>query len=440
MKKLRSLVLVGMATVVLTSTAKADDNYVFGRGRAQAGSITEARPNQDTITDLHLDGIPEIGFAHVTPTSQLTLSYTLTAALHSEYASTLGQNLSLSDSTDLTPRTSVTFTAYAARSTLSSILLTQPASAGTAGLFPSTTTTIVTAGANQDLTHELSPRLRFDEETSANAYKALYPAVPSSSSYLSLGGGLERIWENDGLGGSLLSTYVHSKPDPAIASEQTLLVISGGPRWRRDWSRDVSSFVEAGASMVESLASSSDPYFAPWARARLLYRTEDIRLTFLATTGMTPNPLTGQLVQAHGGSINGTTPLSLSAHLFLEGSLGYTHGRVIDRRDPSRDLTYDSGLADVGLVWELTPYLETYVRYTLVAQGGAAASGDDPSFTRNSVLVGLQISSRPLITRSGAREGGQPATPQRVDRTDHGTHDTVTGNAPPTDTPARDAD
>ena len=448
---MKTLVGAALCLTVLewSAAARADETYLFGNARAQAGLITEARKGRDLLKDVHLDGIPQIGITRATPTSQLSLSYTLTAAAHTAYSSELGHQLHLIDAMDLSQRTNLSLGANASRMTLGNMFLTQPASAGTSGLFPATTTTIVSVGANQGLTHDVSPRVRLDEEASATAFKTLYPAPPSKSYYASLGGGLERVWQNDGLGGSVHAGFANAEAPPA--PEQSLLVLTAGPRWRRDWSPTINTLFEAGASMVQSVSRSSDPYFAPLARGNLLYTTEDVTLTLLGSTSVSPNPLTGQLVQAHEGSIHAITPLSLPSHIFLEGSVAYTHGKLIDRIEPDKNQDYDTVLADLGLIWELNPYLEAYARYTFVSQTGAAATGQDQSFSRNSVLIGVQVSSRPLITRGGSRTGGlagQQGPAQRVDRADRPARGAAPApepeppnrNAEPTFVPPRDDD
>jgi hypothetical protein len=413
--------------VVLWPTAAwADDVALVARGKAETGVITEARPKFATLTDYHVDAIPEAALYWATQKSQLSLSYTFTAAIHTAYASQTGHRLALQASTELSSRTTLNGGVSASRTTLGNIFLSQPTAAGNAALIPnSTRTSIVTADVNQGLNHELTSNVRLDQEATATAYKTEAPTPPLTSLYASLGGGIERFWDTDAVGAGALVGVARVNATPPI-SDQSLLLISAGPRWRRDWSKSWATLISVGGTLVESLSDGGPPFWGPTAHAQVNYQTETSQITLGLNTGLTPNPLTGQIVQSDDATIHGVTPISLPEHVFVEATVGYTHGRLIDAVHPRLDNDYDNLLTDLGVIWELTPFIELFARYTLIAQAGKApALGQDLGFFRNSALVGISLSTRPLPSRGATPGGGGAgeqrvpvANPIRVDRTD----------------------
>jgi hypothetical protein len=417
-----SAVAICGALVTLASNAGAQLALVE-RVRVQGGYIAETRPTpRSRVDDVHVGAIPELSLLWGAPTTQLSLTYAFTGTLHSEYASEIANHLSLQGAFEVSRRTTLVLTGTAAQTTLNNLLLSQPASASSTGLFPTGGTTLLTANVGEGISHELSPRVRFEQQATASVFKTLDPSPPLESFNGILGGGIERVWRNDGLGaeGSVGYAIVRTAPP---TPEQKFITGTLAPRWRHDWSRSVSSLVAAGGNALVSPVASTKPLVAPFARASLGYAVGDSTFDLLASTGVTPNPLTGQTVQAHQVSLHVVTPLSMHARLFVAGSAGYVHGTLIDRINLGNDNEFNSALSDLELVWQAAPLVQVYARYTFIAQvGDTNALGFNPSFVRQSFLIGVAISSRPVdgvAGRGGGGAGGvRTRLPQRVDRTD----------------------
>jgi hypothetical protein len=343
--------------------------------------------------------------------------------VHTFYQSEIANQLALNAAFQLSRRTTMVLAGSASQSTLNNILLNQPSAAATTTLLPSTSTTVVTANVGEGLTHELSPRVFVDQQATAIAFTTLAPSLPFDTLSVTLGGGVEHVWKYDGLGLQATVGYSTSRtlpPTPPLNNFTAALA----PRWRHDWSPSVTSLVAAGAAVLVNPDTNEPPIFAPSAQGTVSYVADDTTFEVTASTGFTPNALTGQTVRAHQGSVRGVTPVLRRARLYAGGSVGYVRGTLLDSRVRANDYDYDSVFSGADLVWQATPILQVYARYTFTGQvGEATLLGLNPSFLRESLLVGIALSSEPVDATAarGGRSGGAEGTarlPQRVDRSD----------------------
>jgi hypothetical protein len=421
-----SAVAICGALLVLAPCANAQTALIEG-ARVQAGYIHETRPATPAVDDLSIGVLPELTLLSIAPRTRLSLTYALAGILHSFYASEIDNSLTLQAAFDVSKRTTLTLSAYAAQTTLNNYLLTQPAA--TTGAAIAGGTTVITTGVGQALSYELSPRVRVDELTSATYFKTLPPSVQLDSFNGTLGGSIERSWVKDGLGLEATAGYSNVNAT-APTPDQSYVLGTLAPRWRHDWSRTVSSLVAAGASALLTPDGSADPLVLPFARGSLLYTPGDSTFELVAATGITPNLLTGQTLQSTDVSLRALTPISTRAQLFLVGSVGYSHGNLVDRVTPANQYGFDSGLGDAELLWQVSPYVQLFGHYSIIAQdaaidASAIASGFTPSFVRNSFLLGIALFSRSAAQGGGGGGGGaggapdvETRFPQRVDRTD----------------------
>jgi hypothetical protein len=420
-----SAVAICGALLTLAPSARAQATLVEGL-RIQGGAIAERRPAPTApVEDYHIGVTPQLALLFGGPSTRLTLTYSFTGTLHTVYPSEIANVLSLSAAFELSPRTLLVLTGTAAQTTLNTFLLTQPAATAGTTVFPSTSTTLVTTTLTEGLSHQLSPNVVVDEQANVILFTTLAPSPPLDTLSTTLGAGIERIWRDDaiGIGASAGFTTVRALPPAPV---QNFLTGTLAPRWRHDWSRSVTSLLSAGASvLLNPDAIEKPPILAPFARGSVAYGIDDTTFDLVVSTGLSPNPLTGQILRAHQASLHGVTPLSLQARMFIGATAGYARGTLIDPVNRANDNDFETVFTDADLVWQATPRLQVYGRYTFIGQvSNTNAVGFNPSFLRDSVLIGIALSSQP-VTTGGGRGGktgiseAQPARlPQRVDRAD----------------------
>lgn len=422
-----AIAIFGAFVTTLSSTAAAQVS-LLERVRVQGGFLTEQRPApQERLDDWHIGVLPEITLASVTPTSELSLTYGFSGVFHTTYPNQTAHSLSLNGRFELSRRTVLVTSAFVSKTTLTNLLLTQPASRSPTTLLPmGTSTDVVTSTVGQGLAHEASPYVRLEQHATATFFTSLPPAAPMDSFAGTVGGSAERVWERDAIGPEASVGYSIVRAAPPFPN-QDFILFNGGPHWRHDWSRSLSSLVAGGVSGLVSPNGSAQSVIAPFGRGSLLYTLESgASATLNVSTGITPNPLTGQAIRAHQASLRIFVPISRDADIYAAGTIGYMRGGLIDlRRD--NDQTFHSANSDLELTWRPTEVVEIYGRYTFLAQimDDASAVNALPSFLRDSFLVGVALASHPADYASrrrargriGPREDGSQF-PQRVDRAD----------------------
>jgi hypothetical protein len=437
-----SAIAVCVALVAVSGHADADP-AVAERLRVQGAYVTETQPApQRRVHDVFVSAVPELSLVWQSRGSVVNLMYSLTGTLHPfSGASEIANRLALLSSFSVSKQTTLNLGAMAAQTSVTNLFISQPATGSTIAVFPPAGARLITAQATQAIAHELTPRLRLDQQTDATFTTTLAPSPPLDTFTFGAGLGLERMWRYDGVGVETRAIYavVRTAPPTPVQKVATTTL---GPRWRHDWSRSLSSLVTVGGTLVSRLDSGVEPVVAEYARGSLLYTVDETSAGLTVGTGVVPNPLTRQLVHAHSASVYCATPLSRRARVYAGGSVGVQRANLIDPPPANTDVRFDSVLTDVEVTWAVSPLVQIFGRYQFFAQfGESTAVGANPSFLRDLFLVGVQLSSRPpMNARAGRSSVMEPevvtGVPQRVDRSDAATDSTVQETSPPEgDTP-----
>jgi len=423
MLRLSAIAICGALLTTISSTAAAQVTLVE-RVRVQGGFLTEQRPApQPRIDDWHIGVLPEIALVAATPRSEVSVGYGFSGALHTSYPNQIAHTLSLNGRFELSPRTTLLTNAFLSKSTLTNLLLTTPTTQSPTTLLPTgTSTDTVTSTVGEALSYEVSPRVRAEQHATATFFTTLEPAPPLDSFGGLVGGSIERVWERDAIGPEATVGYSLIRAAPPFR-DQDFILGNAGPHWRHDWSQRVSTLVAVGAAGLVSPDGSAQS-FTPFARGSFLYTIDtDLGWSLTASTGVTPNPLTGQAIQAHQAALHAFAPISTEARLYGAATIGYLRGALVDLSGDN-DQSFHSANSDLELIWRPNDRIEVFGRYTFLAQimDDASAVGL-PSFLRDSFLVGFGLSSRPPELAAGrgrAGVGEGAGLPQRVDRGDAG--------------------
>ena len=417
-----AIAICGALLTTISSTAVAQVALVE-RVRVQGGFLTEQRPApQQRLDDWHIGVLPEISLVAVTPRSEVSVGYGFSGALHSSYPNQIAHSLSLNGRFELSQRTTLLTNAFLSKSTLTNLLLTTPTAQSPTTLLPTgTSTDTVTSTVGEGLSYEVSQRVRAEQHATATFFTTLEPAPPLDSFGGLVGGSIERVWEKDAIGPEATVGYSLIRAAPPFRNQDFILG-NAGPHWRHDWSRSISTLVAVGAAGLVSPNGSAQTVVAPFARGSFLYTIDtDLGWSLTASTGVTPNPLTGQVIEAHQVALHAFAPISTAARLYGAATLGYLRGTLVSLTGNS-DQGFHSANSDVELIWRPNDVIEVFGRYTFLAQimDDTSAVGL-PSFLRDSFLVGFGLSSRPPDLAAGrgrGRAGVGEGFPQRVDRGD----------------------
>ncbi|MBX3199660.1 MAG: hypothetical protein KF894_16110 [Labilithrix sp.] len=407
-----------LALTTLSQTAFAQGTLTETL-RVQAAFATEGLPPpQPRRDDVFVMATPELSYLWGKPDRAFSATYGVTGALHSlGGASELAQRLTLAAAFELTARTRLLLSAFAAQSSLSNLLISQPASATSVTLYPGLGTRLVTFGVAQGLSHELTPRVRVEQTADANLVTTIAPSPPLDAMVVGAGAAIERIWPRDGLGLETRASYATTQAVPPEPDRQFATIMLG-PRWRRDWSPSVGSLVNAGATSIFSVDPTAPPLLMPSARASIFYTRDEAAIDLTASTGVAPT-FTAQLAQAHQVALRGTTVLDRRRRISGSASIGYLNATLIDSANRANDVRFQAGLGDVEIAWQATALMRVFARYQVLAQVGEVIGGVNPSAIRDVFLVGMQISSRPPTVGAAAVTQGVPTTfPRRVDQSD----------------------
>src|SRR5262249_19358688 len=152
----------------------------------------------------------------------------------------------------------------------SNLYITNNAASRTLGLAPGSTSHIVTGRVQEELAYELTPRVRFDQRLDAQAFTTLAPTPPLDTFAATLHAGVERSWVKDALGVGAAGTYGVTRVTPP-APDQQFTTATVAPRWRRDWSPSINTYIEGGPTYVFSPDPSTRSFVSPAGRASILY-------------------------------------------------------------------------------------------------------------------------------------------------------------------------
>ena len=412
----------GIAGVLLLAgTARAQavvpgsNTELVERLRVQGGFITESRSAPTPRTDdVWIGVVPQLTLTLVARDFVATLDYQLVAAVHSlGDASEVANLVNASSQFDLSSRTRLLLSGSFAQSSLSNYLQNQPVQNRAIALGPVPGSRVITARLGQGLSHDISSRWRFEQTADAGVFTTLAPTPPIDSFTTNLGLALDHLWRNDAVGVEAHGGYGLTQVIPPLA-DQAYITVSSGPRWRRDWTPSFNSSVAAGGSVLIPTQTNAESRFGPFARASLLYTWAPTIVDLTYTTGFFPSVLSGQILQSHQVTLRGTTPISEHHRVYSGASIGYLHANLLDLQNAANDQTFDALLTDVDLTWQVHPLIGVFGRYQFITQiGEVTTAGLNPSFLRDTLFVGVQLSSQPTISAPVSS-----GFPQRVDGTD----------------------
>lgn len=415
------------ALLTLSASAGAEPTLTE-RLRLQGGYFTEARPApQERVDSIYLAAVPELALFWANPGSLFSLTYSLTGALTTQGGGTeLSNRLVATSMWDLSQRTTLLLSAEAAQSSFSNLLISNTAATSNVALFPSAANRVLTTRVSQGIGYEISPRLRFSQGADVGYITSIAPSPPLQTFQANARVGLERIWTSDGIGIDASVGYANTTA-PAPTPSQEVVMLTGSPHWRHDWTPTLSSTVAAGATIVYPVGDTQgDARLAPYGRAGLFYFWENTTFGVNYSVGITASPLTGQVIRSDQITANVLTPLSLHEHVTLGASAGVLRSHILDLNNPANEQKFDALMTDVDVTWQASGIVSLFARYQFLAQlGDVNVVGLNPSFLRDTFLVGVQFSSRPA--------GGDLVPtrfPQRVDGAD-GRGSVGGGSAPP---------
>jgi len=426
--------LVGAA--LLAGATRAEAQELTGRVRVLAGYLTEEYVEpQPRLHDVFTIATPEGTLFWGNAEDRRNLTYMLTGALHTQGGmSELAHRLMLTTTTRLGRRTVFNFSVGGVQSTLSNLLISTPFTTNVAGvprgtLLPSSSYRLLGGTVSESLLHELSPVWTLTQTANVNAFTTLSPTPPLVSFANDLGVAVERSFRTDAFGVGVGGGSIHARSD-APGGDIDLAFVNAGPRWRRDWSATLSSLVQPGVAVLFDPA-----IFYPSATASLLYtpggqasgagrdRASLERQAFAfsqgsvelsASTGIVPSPLTGQLTRSHMVTLGGRAPILLPARVFARASVGVMRAELLDPASRTATMAFSALHANVDVTWQVTELFQLFGHYQFIGQvGDATAAGVSPTFLRDMVMVGIQLSTRPPDA-----DAVNTRLPQRVDQSD----------------------
>ena len=406
--RLRALVTVA-ALVALPARARAQGGPT-ARVRYLGGYTHELPEVVGTSTHDYWAGVvPELSYLFAERRWSLRATYAFTAMVHTRNPAEIANRLTLISSYELSKRTTLLLSADANQTSLSNYLITRPLLDTSAVVVPTTNSRLLTATASEGLLWEASPSVLFGQGVNASYVTSLDPETRIDNVFVTGLVSLERTWKRDALGVELRGAYTNVDTPPIAA--QSFVTITAAPRWRHDLTPTLTSLVSAGASGVVSPDAQTEPVVTPFGRGALLYTLDASSLELSYAGGAAPNVLTGQMLVSHQVTLRGGMSLSDRYRVRAGGSVGYLHGSVLDLRNdapPAPDV--DAFLADVDVTWLATEWMQLFARGLFLAQDNGSEA---PTFIREAVIFGLQLSSR-----SPDGIAIPVRFPQRVDRGD----------------------
>ncbi len=355
---------------------------------------------------------PGAVFARSTPRALHRLSYQFTYNFFfvATRANTASNRLEYRGFYDLSPRTTLVVGSSAVES--------NPDTATTLGgtaILPGSTAFLSGTGEAL-LSHDIAPPWRTWQGLTLLGQTPLFDAVAPRTAELGARAGLERTLSEDALGIEARASYTVITGslliDGSPAPTQRQVVAAGVASWRRDWGRQWTSAVEAGAMRVERVTTGRG-FLAPIGAAALAYVNDvgDAELSYAHRT--TTNALLGQSLLVDEVRLRAGLPFSTSPALSFATSSSYQRGRLIDDQG-GLAAHLAALLLDAGLGWQAADALLVTLKYQYVQQWSDAEGPPLPlSFARNAVTLGATVKFPP-----DARMPRPYRAPRRIDRSD----------------------
>jgi hypothetical protein len=418
-------IAIGAALLTLTLSPTATAQVLTERLRVQGGFNTQLFPAPTPRReDAWVGAVPGLTLFVGKPEALFSVSYQLTAAPHwitqgtSSESNEIDHFGTLAGAFELSTKTHLLVAATVAHSTLTNVLIINPAAATQLSLLPAAPTRILSLRADQSLLHDLSPDVKLDESANVASFKPLPSPSTFGSISTSLGGGIERLWGRNGVGGEVRAGYSSVVGTPPVPDQQSF-TFSAGPRWRRDWSAEFNTVLSAGATVVVSPDRGTKPILAPRALATAQYAWSTTTLALTASAEIAPSLLTLLLTRTERVGLHGSQILSERHHVVLGSSVSLARANILDLTGGAETVSFNNVLTDVDLTWTPLPVMDVFARYQFIAQiGDVTTAGVNPSYLGDTFLVGVQLASRP----PGGGPGGAGAVPttfsERVDQRD----------------------
>ena len=404
--------VLGAALACSPRAAGAQTGF-SARARFLGGYTHQSPAAFGSAHDLWAGVLPELSYLALDdPRGLLRFTYAFTGTLHTRDATEIANRLTVESAYELSSRTTLLLSAEAYQTSLTNYLVTQPVIDNPVVVLPSVNTRLLTSSLREALAWEASPDVTLGETIDATSVRSLDPEMDIDNVFVSGGVSAERTWKVDGLGAEVRGGYasLHTAPLP----DQRFVTLTGAPRWRRDYTPELSSSLSGGASVVLGPDGNARTIVVPYARAALLYGLGPTLAELSYFGGAQPSALTGQMLRSHSVTLRGTTPLSQREAVVLGGSVGGMHGAIIDLRpDAAPTDDFDAVLANADVSWAATSWLQVFVRGLVTAQTGAGAV---EASVREAVTVGVQLSTSPgtvIPLRLPQRVDGSDRTPLR---------------------------
>jgi hypothetical protein len=397
------------ALIALPGAATAQSGLV-GRVRYMGGYTHETPAVLGSAHDWWTGVVPEVGYLYTDdPRLLLRATYAFTAAVHTRNATEIGNRITVVSAYEISNRTRLLLSLDANQTSLSNYLITRPATDTPILVLPGSNSRLLTTAAGETLTWDASPSWVLGQTLEAVYVMSLDPDVELRNFFANAVLSADRTWQSDALGVELRTLYTSLEAPPLPQGQ--FVTITPAPRWRHDYTRELSSSLSGGPSLIISPDDDTRPLLAAYARAALLYNFEPSSLELSYVHSTIPSVLTGQLLRSHVVTLRAATALSEREQVFLGGSVGYLRGSVVDLREnplPTNDI--DAALADIDLTWQATSWLQLFARGLFSARDSSQAV--EP-FIREAAIIGLQLSTQ---APDGVRIPLRSA--QRVDRGD----------------------
>ena len=257
----------------------------------------------------------------------------------------------------------------------------------------------------------------FREAVGAGLQTPIFPGIEAPTSFeLSTRLSADRRLRHHAVGVEVGADYsiIDNSVDSTgrVLGVQSQILLPMLARWRYDWSRRITSEVNAGAVHVRKITSDAN-FWQPTGLALIAYTQRDGDADVSYRRTVRTDLFLGNTFLIDEFALHGSLPLDKHATVVLDASGGYQQARLIDL-DGELATELDIWLADVGGWWRVRDHLRLGLRYQHINQTSGAELPPLPlSFVRNTILATAALEYPPdeRMPRAYRR-------PRRVDRDD----------------------
>ncbi len=396
---------IALASLTLGILSRAGPASADPKLQAVGGTSVGYSDNIQSVPDKPVPGVPPkaagafvlvspgVVLASASPRVIHRLSYLFSYDVYFQQddASTASNQLEYRGFFDLSPRVNLLAGAAAMQTNQYNTFMLAPPGAGAVNATPSGSGNFLSATADELLSIDLGPDLRGREGLGVAEDTPLFGSVAPRTFVGNGRLGLDRAFRSDAVGVEARAEY--SIIDGSFAfdgqpqGQQQQLVATSVALWRRDWTRELSSRLEAGALWVQRV-NTGHHFWEPAGTAALAYTTDygDAEIAYDHT--VTTNLMLGQTFLVDEVRLRGSVPLTKKREVTLSASAGYQLGQVLDD-NLTLAARVDAILADVGPAWQVSDLLLLGIRYQYIGQISDAKVPPLPlTYVRNTVMVG----------------------------------------------------